>query len=296
MQGREVGDLLLVLPVESPEFTSADNRLLSAVAAQLGLAVERIRLRREATESEILRRADELKTALLNAVSHDLRTPLASIVAAAGSLRQRDVAWSEEERYQLAEGIEEEAQRLNRLVGNLLDMSRIQGGSLRPQRAWHDIGSLIDDALGRLAPLTAKHQVRVSVKDDLPPVCLDYVEIGQVLANLVDNAAKYAPAGAEIEITATHTAEEVQIEVADRGPGIPAADLPHIFEPFYRGSGADSRSKGTGLGLAVAEGLVRAHDGRIWAENRTGGGARFVFTLPLDQNRGPMAMPGEEAE
>ncbi len=291
VHGREVGNLLLVRAPGALEFAAADNRVLSAVASQIGLAVERLRLRQDATEAEVLRRTDEVKSVLLNAVSHDLRTPLASIIAAAGSLRQRDVAWSDEERYQLAEGIEEEAQRLNRLVGNLLDLSRIQGGGLRPQKAWHDLGSLIEDAMDRLGPLTAGHKVTVAVEESLPPACLDSVEIGQVIANLVENAAKYAPSGAEIELRAHRAGPEVQIEVLDRGPGIPPSDLPHLFEPFYR-AGSTARLRGTGLGLAVAKGLIEAHDGRIWAENRPGGGARFVFTLPLGP--GPTAAVAEE--
>ncbi len=283
-QDRRVGDLFLVRPAGSPKFREADNRLLAAVAAQLGLAVERVRLRREATEAEILRRTDELKTALLNAVSHDLRTPLASIIASAGSLRQHDVAWTEEDRQQFAEAIEEEAQRLNQIVGNLLDLSRIEGGTLRPEKGWYDVGALIDDVLGRLRPLIAKHHVEVSVPEDLPPVLLDYVEIDQVLSNLLENAAKYAPANTAISISVRHVGEALQIEVADRGPGIPPSALSQLFAPFYRVPEPGSRVKGTGLGLAVAKGLVEAHDGRIWAENRRGGGTRFVFTLPLGES------------
>lgn len=278
---RRVGDLLLVRHPGAPRFTLADDRLLSAVATQLGVAVERVRLQREATEAEILRRTDELKTALLNAVSHDLRTPLASIIASAGSLRQHDVVWTEEERQEFAEAIEEEALRLNQIVGNLLDLSRMEGGTLRPEKGWYDLGALVDDVLGRLKPLAAKHRIGANVPDDMPPVFLDYVEIDQVLSNLIENAIKYSPAGSEIQISARRGDQEVRIEVADSGPGIPPSALPYLFEPFYRVSERGPRPKGTGLGLAVAKGLVEAHGGRIWAENRPGGGSRFVFTLPL---------------
>jgi two-component system sensor histidine kinase KdpD len=271
---------LLVHPSGTDRFDSADDRLLSAAAGQIGLAVERDRLRKEATEAEILRRTDQLRAALLNAVSHDLRTPLAAIMASAGSLRQRDVAWSEEERQGFAQAIEEEAERLNRLVGNLLDLSRIEGGSLRPEMSWYDLGVLMDDVIERLRPITARHRVRLSVPDDLPPVWLDPVEIGEVLYNLVENAAKYAPPGTEIEIRVSPEPGAVRIEVLDRGPGIPAPALDHLFEPFYRAVDHKPRPKGLGLGLAVVKGLVQAHGGRVWAENRTGGGARFLFTLP----------------
>ncbi|MBI4320383.1 MAG: DUF4118 domain-containing protein [Chloroflexi bacterium] len=282
--GRRVGELLLVRHSDVPRFTAADDRLLSAVATQLGVAVERVWLQREATEAEILRRTGELKTALLNAVSHDLRTPLASIIASAGSLRQHDVQWTEAERQELAEAIEEEALRLNQIVGNLLDLSRIEGETLKPEKGWYDLGALVDDVLGRLRPVTAKHHISVDIPDDLPPVLLDYVEIDQVLSNLIENATKYAAEGTEIRVSAHRADGELQVEVSDRGPGVPPAAMPHLFEPFYRLADKVTGPKGTGLGLAVAKGLVEAHGGRIWAENRRGGGARFVFTLPLHES------------
>jgi two-component system sensor histidine kinase KdpD len=285
-QGRRVGTISLVRERGGPGFRVVDNRLLLAVSSQLGLAVERERLRHEAMESEVLRRTDELKTALLNAVSHDLRTPLASIIASAGSLRQRDVAWTEQDQEEFAEAIEQEARRLNRIVGNLLDLSRIEAGSLRPASDWYDLGALIDDVVGRLRPITAQHQVRVEVPEDLPPVQLDYVEIDQVLSNLIENAVKYTPPGGEIEVTAQRGDGEVQVRVADRGPGLPAGAMSRVFDRFYRvdGSGRGDGGPGpggTGLGLAVARGLVEAHGGRIWVETRPGGGACFTFSLPL---------------
>jgi len=280
VHGERVGALVVVRKAGTPPFRLEDDRLLSHVSAQLGIALERIRLREEATQAEILRRTDELKTALLNAVSHDLRTPLASILASAGSLLQQDVSWTEEERREFARAIEEEAQRLNRLVGNLLDLSRIEAGSMRPDKGWYDVGALIDGVVGRLRVVIADHQLRTEVPDDLPPVFLDYVEIDQVLSNLVENAAKYTPAGTEISIGVRRLGPEIEIEVADRGPGIRPEDLPHLFDAFFRAARPD-QPRGTGLGLAVARGLIEAHDGRIRAENRHDGGARFVFTLPI---------------
>ncbi|HEY7063792.1 MAG TPA: ATP-binding protein [Chloroflexota bacterium] len=281
VQERRIGALLLVRRPDAGAFGAADDRLLSAVAAQIGVAAERARLRREAMEAEILRRTDELKTALLNAVSHDLRTPLASIIASAGSLLQEDVAWTPDERREFAQAIEEEAQRLNRIVGNLLDLSRLEGGSLRPERAWYDLGALVDDVVGRLRPLTAGHGVVVSVPENLPPIYLDYVEIDQVLSNLIENAVKYTPPGAPIEITVRQDPGAVRVIVTDRGPGIPEAALPRLFDSFYRVDEGGPRPQGQGVGLAVARGLIEAHGGRIWATNRAGGGATFTFTLPL---------------
>jgi two-component system sensor histidine kinase KdpD len=282
---RRIGALLLVSRPDAPPFGPADDRLLSAVAAQLGLAFERARLRREATEAEILRRTDELKTALLNAVSHDLRTPLASIKAAAGSLRQTDVVWSEAEREGFAAAIEAEADRLNRLVGNLLDLSRIEAGALRPEKEWYALSALVEDVLGRLRPAAADHPIAVDVPDTLPPVPLDYVEIDQVLTNLIENALKYTPPGTPIRVAARVRGEpddtRIEVEVADAGPGIPPAALPHVFDKFYRAVAGANRPRGSGLGLAVAKGLVEAHGGRIEVDSAPGRGATFRFTLPL---------------
>src|SRR5438132_6680345 len=173
MRGQPVGSIILVPAPGARRFGLADDRLLSAVAHQLGLALERLSLQRQATEAEVLRRTDELRKALLNAVSHDLRTPLSSIMASAGSLRQDDVSWTEDQRGEFAEAIETEVQRLNRLVGNLLDLSRIEAGSIRPEKAWYDLGSLINEVAGRLRTVTAGHKLTIDVPDGLPPVLFD---------------------------------------------------------------------------------------------------------------------------
>ena len=278
---RRVGSVLLV--GTSERFDAAADRLVSAVATQIGVTHERARLREEATEAEILRRTDQLRAALLNAVSHDLRTPLATIIASAGSLRQQDVAWTEDDRLAFAQAIEEEATHLNHLVGNLLDLSRIDGGSLRPQLCWQDLEAVIDDVVDRLRPVTNQHQLHVDVADDLPPVWLDPVEIGQVVYNLVENATKYAPPRTDIDLAACTDSGTVVVSVADRGPGIPEASLAHLFDPFYRVADGRPRSAGLGLGLAIVKGLVEAHGGRVWVEHRAGGGSRFAFTLPLKE-------------
>jgi two-component system sensor histidine kinase KdpD len=285
---RRVGALLLVHPNEQFEATS--TRLVSAAATQIGLAVDRARLNKEATEAEILRRTDQLRAALLNAVSHDLRTPLATIMASAGSLQQRDVQWTDAEAQGFAQAIEEEAEHLNRLVGNLLDLSRIEAGSLRPDKSWHDLGTLVDDVLDRLRPVTAHHRVRESIPADLEPVWVDSVEIGEALYNLIENAAKYSPPQTDIDIEVRRDSNIIQVSVSDRGPGIPPAALPHLFDPFYRAIDSGPHPHGLGLGLAVVKGLVSAHGGQVSAENRAGGGARFVFTLPQEESEtGPSA-------
>ena len=235
---------------------------------------------RTRAEAEILRRTDELRKALVHAVSHDLRTPLSSIIASAGALRQDAAGWSEDERADLAATIEEEARRLNRIVGNLLDLSRIEAGALKPQKDWYDLGALVDDVVGRLRSTTADHPVKVDVPYELPPVLMDYVEIDQVLSNLVENAVKHTPAGSGITVGVRVVGSDAQVEVTDHGPGLPPDALERIFEPFYHANG-HRPGQGTGIGLAVARGLVEAHGGRIWADNRPEGGARFVFTLPM---------------
>jgi two-component system, OmpR family, sensor histidine kinase KdpD len=247
--------------------------------------IERARLRREALEVELLRRTDMLRSALVSSVSHDLRTPLSSIKAAASSLLQEDVQWSEDERRSFALAIEREADRLNHLVDNLLDMSRIEGGALKPEKEWYPIDELIHDVLGHMQFLLHDREVKLNVADDLPPVELDYMQIDQVLTNLLENAARYTTSGSPIEIAACVRDHTILIQIADHGPGIPPRDIERIFDKFYRVSRTTSNGsvRGSGLGLAVSRGLVEAHGGRIWAENRPEGGAVLQFTLPLIQ-------------
>ena len=278
---RERIGALRVLPRRAAiELAPGDERLLAIAAAQLGLTIESARLRKEATEAEVLRRADELKTELLHAVSHELRTPLASILASAGSLRQGDVEWTDRERDEFAGAIQEEAVRLDRVVGNLLDLSRIENGTLVPHKAWHDVGALVEDVAGRMRPVTVGHRVRVDVPEDLPPVELDYVEIQQVLSNLVENAAKFSPPGSEIGISVARDNGDVRFVVRDHGPGIGAADSERIFEPFVRLARAGQGPRGVGLGLAIAKRLVEAHAGAIWIDRGVSDGTSIVFTLP----------------
>jgi two-component system sensor histidine kinase KdpD len=283
---------VLVRKPDAHAFSASDDRLLSAVANQLALTLERIRLQREATEAEILRKTDELRTALLNAVSHDLRTPLSSIIASGGSLLQRDIEWTEEEQREFAQAIVGEAERLNRLVGNLLDLSRIEAGSLRPEKGWYDLRSLVEEVAGRLRPITMAHKLVLDLAEDLPPLHFDYVEIDQVLSNLIENAVKYTPPGSEIRVAVRAQRDAVTVEVSDTGPGIPAEALPRLFDAFYRARIEGGGPSGSGLGLAVAKGLVEAHGGQVAAENRAEGGARFVFRLPISSEAQGAATAG----
>jgi two-component system, OmpR family, sensor histidine kinase KdpD len=258
-----------------------ERRLLETFAAQAALALEQARLAREALRAEILTRADALKDTLLTSVSHDLRTPLAAIRAAAGSLLQEDIAWDAEARHEFAAAIDDEAARLNRLVGNLLDMSRIDAGVLVARKELYPLDALLRAAVARhqYAPELA---ISLEVAADLPPVPLDPVQIDQVLDNLLDNARKYAPPGTPVTVSALRASrgEQILISVADRGPGIPPDERERIFAKFGR-LDRDAANQGSGLGLAIARGLVDAHGGRLWVEENPSGGARFVFSLPV---------------
>ncbi len=245
--------------------------------------IERDRLRRESMRVELLQRTDALRAALLSSVSHDLRTPLSSIKAAASSLLQEDVQWDEEERRSFAQAIEREADRLNRFVGNLLDMTRIEGGALKPEKEWYPIEELIHDVLGHMQFSLQGHEVHTCIPDDLPPVEFDYLQMDQVLTNLIENAIRYTPPESPLEISVQMLDGEMNVSIADRGPGIPPADIERVFDKFYRVLSAARKKNisGSGLGLSVCRGLVEAHGGRIWAENRAGGGTVFRFTLPV---------------
>lgn len=282
--GRQIGMLRLV--GRASGFADDETNLLATIADRLALDLEQARLRDEANQAEVLRRTDELRTALLSSVSHDLRTPLAAIKASAESLQQPDVAWSDEDRDGFTSAIVRESDRLNRLVGNLLDMSRIEGGALRPQRDWYDAGELIREVVSRLGSLLHGRAVSLEIADDLPPVSLDYLMIDQVVTNLLENAVKYTPAESPLTVGVQAAGDPatgplVRVAVIDHGPGIPEAKRAAVFDRFSRLQWRGP-IQGSGLGLAVSKGLVEGHGGRIWNEETPGGGATFCFELPID--------------
>jgi two-component system sensor histidine kinase KdpD len=274
---RSIGALRLV---GRRALADEETRVAATIADQLATALEREQLRAEAEQAEILRRTDELRQALLSSVSHDLRTPLASIKASAGSLLAENVAWDDEDRRSFLTTIDREADRLNRLVGNLLDLTRIQGGALRPQAEWYDPGELAREIVARLRPQLGDHPISLVIPDALQPIEIDYLMIDQVLTNLIENAAKYSPPGTPIELRLSAQADQLHTYVIDHGPGIPLSERGRVFTAFYRLEPRGAVA-GSGLGLAVAKGLVEAHGGRIWVEETPGGGATFCFALPV---------------
>jgi two-component system sensor histidine kinase KdpD len=231
-----------------------------------------------AREAAIARRSDELKTALLRAVTHNLRTPLASIKASVSGLRQPDAAFAEEDRAELLAEIEEEADRLDRLVTNLLDASRLEAGGVTVSRHPQDLAELVGAAVDRLQLRLPGREVRLDIPEELPPVACDYAQIDQVVTNLLENALLHTPAATPVLARAVRENGAVRVEVVDRGPGISAPDRERLFLPFERGR---TRAPGTGLGLTIARGFVEAHGGKLWLEEGSDTGARFVFTLPV---------------
>lgn len=264
----------------SPAFKAAEERLLRTSASQGAIAIERARLAEAANRSHVLEESDRLKSALLSSVSHELRTPLATIKAAVTSLRSAAVPWDSAARDELLAAIEEETDYLNQLVGNLLDMSRIEAGALHPQRRVNTLAEIAGSAAASLRAVTQNHHLKIDLPDDLPLVAVDYVQIEQVFRNLISNSVKYAPPGTQIQVSAQVVDPAwVKVQVSNQGPPVPAEHLERIFDKFYRVTAAD-RVTGTGLGLSICKGIIEAHGGRIWAENAP---ERFVFnfTLPL---------------
>jgi two-component system sensor histidine kinase KdpD len=272
-----------VRPGDPHEFDAPERmRQLEAFASQTALVVERALLVDEARAAEVQIEAERLRSSLLSSVSHDLRTPLATITGAVTTALEGDIRLDAATRRDLLESVREEAERLNRLVQNLLEMTRLESGALQLRREPHPIEEVIGAALARLGRRLEGRRVTTRVPPDLPLVPIDGVMVEQLLWNLLDNALKHTPDGTPIEIVATATDEALTVEVADRGPGLPPGQERKIFEKFYQGQPGTGR--GAGLGLAICQAIVRAHGGRIWAHNLPEGGVAFLFTLPLGES------------
>jgi two-component system sensor histidine kinase KdpD len=263
----------------APAISSSEKRLLQTFASQGALALERARLAQAESRAKVLEESDHLKSILLSSVSHELRTPLSTIKAASSSLRGHEVSWDSPARAELIAAIDDEADHLNMLVGNLLDMSRIESGALKPKREWNILPEIVGSVLVRMKYSAEEHKLEIDVPESLPFVPVDYVQMEQVFTNLVSNSLKYAPSNTVIRIRANVEGDTIYVQVSNQGPQVPSEHLERIFDKFYRITAAD-RVTGTGLGLSICKGIIEAHGGRIWAENIPDGLA-FNFTLPL---------------
>lgn len=266
---------------DGPLLTPEQQRLLDALADQAALAIERIQLVADVDRARLAAEADRLRSALLTSISHDLKTPLAAILGAAGTLRDYLDSMSEEDRVDLLSTVIDESERLNRFIANLLDMTKIESGAMEPNYALHYPGDIAGSALRRADKILAHHKTVMTIPADLPMVRVDPVLFEQVLFNLLDNAAKYAPQGSSIRIDGWADGYNVMIEVSDEGPGIPPADVDRVFDTFYRVRKGDQVRAGTGLGLSICRGFVEAMGGTITAGNRSDrSGAVFTIRLP----------------
>jgi two-component system sensor histidine kinase KdpD len=268
-----------------PLLRAEQRRLLDALADQGALAIERVHLVEDIERVRREAEADRLRSALLTSISHDLKTPLAAVLGAAGALRDLPKSLDDEAKADLLATIIDESERLNRFIANLLDMTKLESGAVVPNTAPHDVGEIVGSALERASKILAKHRVDVQIPPDLPMVSVDPVLFEQVLFNLLDNAAKYAPAGTTIGIQGWHERDSVRLQVLDEGDGIPPDDLERIFDKFHRAQKGDQVRAGTGLGLSISRGFVEAMHGTITAANRTDrSGAVFTITLPITQS------------
>lgn len=264
---------------DEDELSLEQDHLLRAYANLSSVAIENIQLAEKAKRVEIIEAKEKLQTAFLNSISHDLRTPLSSIIGAISSLQDEGAELDEAVRKNLMEIEREEAERLNCLITNLLDMSRIEAGAVRLSRQPSDISDLIGVAVQQLTGRLSRQRIKMNITPGLPFVFVDFGLIVQTLVNILDNAIKYSPPDSVLNVTGHEVNGEIELAIADGGVGIPSQDLPRVFDKFYRVQRPND-APGIGLGLPICKGFVEAHGGRIWAENRPGGGTIIRLTLP----------------
>ncbi len=276
VQDRELGRIVAVPNGTHPALTTEERGVIQTLATQIALAIDGMRLGSEAEEARLEAETNRLRAALFSSVTHDLRTPLASITASVSSLLEDESPLKGADRRELLETIDEEAGRLNRVIGNLMDLSRMRAGAVTPSKSPTAVDELIEGVIARSGSLLKDHQIRLMLRENLPEIPLDLVQIDQAMVNVLENAARFTPAGKQITVAAARWRDGVQIRIADRGPGIPREERERVFEPFVRGES----SSGTGLGLAIARAIVEAHGGTIRVTDEPGGGAAVVIELP----------------
>jgi two-component system, OmpR family, sensor histidine kinase KdpD len=277
------GALTVVRAAGEEPFSPPELGLMKTLAAQTALAIERAALDGEVREARLQVEASALRAALFSSVTHDLRTPLSSIKASASGLLAEGAHYSDDERRDVLRTVVEEADHLNLIVGNLLDLARVRAGALVPSKQPILIDELIGTVLQRMRRSLADVVVRTTIRPELPPVDADPVQIGQVLSNIIENALRFSPKGSEIHITVARWRSAVQVRVTDQGPGIPPSERDRVFEEFYRRDAGAGRG-GTGLGLAIARAVLVAHGGTISAGAAPGGGTALTFELPIAED------------
>ncbi len=265
-------------------YTGADGFIVASLANLIGAFLERQRLQEEATRAGVAREADRLRASLLSSVSHELKTPLAALTATVSNLLENDVAWDEQSAREQLRSIVGDVDRLNRSIGALLDLSRLEARAWEPHREPVEVAEVVATALQDVPP-HARGRVRLELADDLSLVDVDFVQWTRVVRNLVENALLYS-AGSAVTVGAADNAGSVTLWVSDEGPGVPDAEHEAVFEKFYRGTATQAKApSGTGLGLAITREIVRAHEGAVWVENVEPQGARFVVSLPSSSDR-----------
>lgn len=278
---RQEGVLYIGARSDGRSYTVRDAQLLVVVANQAAAFLERKSLQALAVQADALREADKLKTTLVSSVSHELKTPLASVTATVSNLLEGDVEWdSANVREELA-AVQDDLDRLNSSISALLDLSRLEASSWEPSKDWYEFGEILGTSLSKV-PQKQRSRVSFELPEDLPAVHVDFPQWARVFQNLLENALLYSPEGSPVRVGASHGATEIRMWVEDQGPGIPPEERARVFEKFYRGRAAEKAPSGTGLGLAVTREIVRFHGGRIWVEDVAPHGARMVISLPRE--------------
>jgi two-component system sensor histidine kinase KdpD len=278
------GTLAAARPRDAEGLSPEDTRLLEAAARQIAVLLERAELDAQVAEARLEAERSQTRAALFSSVTHDLRTPLASIKAAVTSLLQEDVELDTAQRLEMLRTVREETDRLNRLIGNIVDLARVRAGALAPAKEPTALDEVVEAVLHRMGVGTSGVSVHTNLRD-VPDVPVDPVQIDQVLSNLIENAVRFSPPGGEIVVSVAPWHANVQVRVTDHGPGIPPQDRERVFEPFATGGSVPDARAGSGLGLAIARAIVLAHGGRIWIEGAPGGGTAVVFELPVRDAR-----------
>jgi len=274
---RRLGTLVVPAGLPEPALSRVRERIVPSLEALLAAALEREELQREVVETSALRRSDVLKTALLRAVSHDLRSPLTAILTAAGALSSPGLARAEHD--ELVADIDQSAHRLSRLVDDLLDLSRLEAREVEPRREWSSVEEVLLAAVDDVG--LAPEQYALAIAPELPLIRADAAQLERAFANLLENSARYS-GGHPVSVRARAVGARIFVRIVDRGPGVPASERARIFEPFHRAPGAANGHRGSGLGLAIVRGFVEANGGRVWVESLPGQGSTFVVELPID--------------